>query len=125
MKLAQFLSAMIVCMVLNIAFVQTNARNNDNLIYNSTEENGQVVEETVYKNNEGQLVNFMKYAYTRDAEGRVLTQENLKWINGAWTKTVALHYSYAGKQMTTTYHKWNNKTQAYVIVPEMTMTVDQ
>ncbi len=125
MKVAQFLSAMMVCMVLNIAIVQLNARNNDNLIYNSTEENGQVVSETVYKNNEGQLVNYMKYAYTRDAEGRILTQENLKWTNGTWNKTIALHYSYAGKQMTTTYHKWNTKAGEYVLVPEMTVTVDQ
>ncbi|KAB5004397.1 DUF3836 domain-containing protein, partial [Bacteroides thetaiotaomicron] len=35
-----------------------------------------------------------------------------------------INYTYEGKTVTTNYYKWNNKKRAYVLVPEMTVTMD-
>ena len=35
-----------------------------------------------------------------------------------------INYTYEGKTVTTNYYKWNAKKQAYVLVPEMTVTMD-
>ena len=35
-----------------------------------------------------------------------------------------MRYSYQGKSITTTYYKWNNRKKDYILVPEMTVTID-
>ena len=42
----------------------------------------------------------------------------------AWEKDLRINYTYEGKTVTTNYYKWNAKKQAYVLVPEMTVTMD-
>ena len=39
-------------------------------------------------------------------------------------KDLRINYTYEGKTVTTNYYKWNAKKQAYVLVPEMTVTMD-
>ena len=39
-------------------------------------------------------------------------------------KNLRINYIYEGKTVTTNYYKWNTKKRAYVLVPEMTVTMD-
>lgn len=39
-------------------------------------------------------------------------------------KDLRIQYAYKGKTVTTNYYKWNTKKRAYVLVPEMTVTMD-
>lgn len=103
-----------------------SAEKKNHLIYNSTEENGLTTEQTVYKADGNMLVNYMKYSYKYDEQNRVSEREALKWNANAqaWVKDMCIHYAYQGKSMTTTYYKWNNKKEQYVLLPEMTVTMD-
>ena len=68
----------------------------------------------------------MKYNYKYDDNKRMIESEALKWNNSkdAWEKDLRINYTYEGKTVTTNYYKWNAKKQAYVLVPEMTVTID-
>ena len=72
------------------------------------------------------LANYMKYNYKYDDNKRMIESEALKWNNSkdAWEKDLRINYTYEGKTVTTNYYKWNAKKQAYVLVPEMTVTMD-
>lgn len=41
-----------------------------------------------------------------------------------WENDLRICYAYQGKSITTTYYKWNSKQKAYVLVPDMTVTMD-
>ena len=55
-----------------------------------------------------------------------IESETLKWnsTKEEWEKDLRINYTYEGKTVTTNYYKWNNKKRAYVLVPEMTVTMD-
>lgn len=38
--------------------------------------------------------------------------------------SLRITYTYEGKTVTTNYYKWNSKKNAYILVPEMTVTMD-
>ena len=103
-----------------------SAENKSQLIYNSTEENGLTVGQTVYKAEGNTLTNYMKYNYKYDEQNRVSEREALKWnaVTRSWVNDMCIRYAYQGKSMTTTYYKWNNKKEQYVLLPEMTVTMD-
>lgn len=103
-----------------------SAENKSQLIYNSTEENGLTVGQTVYKAEGNTLTNYMKYNYKYDEQNRVSEREALKWnaVTRTWVNDMCIRYAYQGKSMTTTYYKWNNKKEQYVLLPEMTVTMD-
>lgn len=103
-----------------------SAENRSQLIYNSTEENGMTVEQIVYKAKNDMLTNYMKYNYKYDEQSRVSEREALKWNTASqiWENDMCIRYAYQGKSMTTTYYKWNNQKGEYVLVPEMTVTMD-
>ena len=96
------------------------------LVYNPVEENGVMVGQTVYKMNGSTLANYMKYNYKYDDNKRMIESETLKWnsTKEEWEKDLRINYTYEGKTVTTNYYKWNNKKRAYVLVPEMTVTMD-
>lgn len=113
--------------VLFVVSIAASARVFDGqLIYNPIEENGMMVGQTVYKKDGNTLANYMKYNYKYDDQKRMVESETLKWnvVKEQWENDLRIEYAYSGKTVTTTYYKWNNKKNAYVLVPEMTVTMN-
>ena len=108
------------------SFVASTRSYDGQLVYNPVEENGVRVGQTVYKMNGSTLANYMKYNYKYDDNKRMIESETLKWnsTKEEWEKDLRINYTYEGKTVTTNYYKWNNKKRAYVLVPEMTVTMD-
>ena len=119
MKAKVSLKTVIVSALLLVCGLNASADNKSNLIYNSEEVNGMKVAETVYKMDGNTLANYMKYNYKYDDQNRMTESEALKWnsTKNTWGKD-------QGKTMTTTYYKWNNKKSEYILVPEMTVIMD-
>lgn len=127
MKAKVFFNAAVLTVVLFLSSFTTSARNYDgNLIYNPEEVNGVMVGQTVYKMEGNSLANYMKYNYKYDDNKRMIESETLKWNSqkNKWENNLRINYTYAGKTVTTNYYKWNKKEKAYVLVPEMTVTMD-
>lgn len=126
MKAKVSLKTVIVSTLLLVCGINLSADNKSNLIYNAEEANGMKVAETVYKMDGGTLANYMKYNYKYDDQKRVTEREAQKWslVDNCWTNDMCIRYAYKGKSMTTTYYKWNNKKKEYVLVPNMTVTMD-
>ena len=85
-----------------------------------------MVGQTVYKMEGSALANYMKYNYKYDEQNRMIESEALKWdaVREEWKQDMVIRYAYQGKSVTTTYYKWNKKQKDYVLVPEMTVTMD-
>ena len=111
------LKTLILFSFLFVCGMNVSADNKSNLIYNSEEVNGMKVAETVY---------YMKYNYKYDDQNRMTESEAMKWnaVKNTWTNDMCIRYAYQGKSVTTTYYKWNNKKGTYVLIPEMTITMD-
>ena len=126
MKAKVSLKTVIVSVLLLVCGLNASADNKSNLIYNSEEKDGVMVGQTVYKMDGGTLANYMKHSYKYDDQKRMTESETMKWNSGknAWENDLRVCYAYQGKTLTTTYYKWNNKQKAYVLVPEMTVTMD-
>lgn len=97
-----------------------------NLIYNSEEVDGLKVAETVYKMEGTSLINYMKYSYSYDEQKRMTESKAMKWNSNrnTWENDICMRYTYEGKTVTTEYYKWNNKKKDFILVPEMTVTMD-
>ena len=119
-----FSTLLVVAMML-IANVNIQAQNN--LIRNTEEKDGVIVTETVYKLDGGTLTNYMKHNYKYDENKQRTEDEALKWngVRDEWEKDLCIRYTYDEKSITTSYYKWNKKKKDYVIVPEMTITMDR
>ena len=126
MKAKVSLKTVIVSALLLVCGLNASADNKSNLIYNSEEKDGVMVGQTVYKMDGNTLANYMKYNYKYDDNKRMIESEALKWNSSKdeWEKDLRINYMYEGKTVTTNYYKWNAKKQAYVLVPEMTVTMD-
>ena len=127
MKTKVSLKMFVLSAALLVVSLATSARSYDGqLVYNPVEENGVMVGQTVYKMNGSTLANYMKYNYKYDDNKRMIESETLKWnsTKEEWEKDLRINYTYEGKTVTTNYYKWNNKKRAYVLVPEMTVTMD-
>lgn len=127
MKTKVSLKIFVLSVVLLMTSFFASARSYDGqLVYNPVEENGVMVGQTVYKMNGSTLANYMKYNYKYDDNKRMIESETLKWnsTKEEWEKDLRINYTYEGKTVTTNYYKWNNKKRAYVLVPEMTVTMD-
>ena len=127
MKAKVSLKMFVLSAALLIASFTASARNNDGqLIYNPIEENGMTVGQTVYKMDGNTLANYMKYNYKYDDQNRMTESEALKWNNtkNTWGNDMCIRYAYQGKTVTTTYYKWNSKKGEYILVPEMTVIMD-
>ena len=127
MKTKVSLKMFVLSVVLLMTSFVASARSYDGqLVYNPVEENGVMVGQTVYKMNGSTLANYMKYNYKYDDNKRMIEGETLKWnsTKEEWEKDLRINYTYEGKTVTTNYYKWNNKKRAYVLVPEMTVTMD-
>lgn len=127
MKTKVSLKMFVLSVVLLMTSFVASARSYDGqLVYNPVEENGVMVGQTVYKMNGSTLANYMKYNYKYDDNKRMIESETLKWnsTKNTWGKDMCIRYAYQGKTMTTTYYKWNNKKGEYILVPEMTVIMD-
>ena len=127
MKTKVSLKMFVLSVVLLMTSFGASARSYDGqLVYNPVEENGVMVGQTVYKMNGSTLANYMKYNYKYDDNKRMIESETLKWnsTKEEWEKDLRINYTYEGKTVTTNYYKWNNKKRAYVLVPEMTVTMN-
>ena len=126
MKAKVSLKTVIVSALLLVCGLNASADNKSNLIYNSEEKDGVMVGQTVYKMDGNTLANYMKYNYKYDDNKRMTESEALKWDSNKdeWVKNLRINYIYEGKTVTTNYYKWNAKKRAYVLVPEMTVTMD-
>ena len=127
MKTKVSLKMFVLSVVLLMTSFVASARSYDGqLVYNPVEANGVMVGQTVYKMNGSTLANYMKYNYKYDDNKRMIESETLKWnsTKEEWEKDLRINYTYEGKTVTTNYYKWNNKKRAYVLVPEMTVTMD-
>ena len=126
MKTKVFLKTALLSAVILFGSISTFAANKNNLIYNSEEKDGVMVGQTVYKMDGSTLANYMKYSYKYDDQQRMTESETMKWnsIKNAWENELRVYYTYQGKSLTTTYYKWNSKQKAYILVPEMTVTMD-
>lgn len=121
-----FKSATLVIVLLMSSLVASARSYDGNLIYNSEEKDGIMVGQTVYKMDDGTLSNYMKYSYKYDDSQRMTESETQKWNNhkNKWENDLRINYAYTGKTITTNYYKWSSKSDSYVLVPEMTVTMD-
>lgn len=127
MKAKVSLKMFVLSAVLLMVSLATSARSYDGqLIYNPVEENGMTIGQTVYKMDGNTLANYMKYNYKYDDSKRMVESEAMKWNSnkGEWQKDLRINYIYECKTVTTNYYKWNAKKQSYILVPEMTVTMD-
>ena len=118
-------STILMIAVLFIANLPMNAQNN--LIRNTEKKDGLIVSETVFKLEESTLTNYMKHNYKYDDNKQRIEDEAMKWnaVKEEWIKDLCIRYSYTEKSITTEYYKWNKKKKDYVLVPEMTITMDK
>ena len=117
--------AILVIAMLFIGNVTMNAQNG--LIRNTKEVDGLIVSETIFKMENDALINYMQHNYKYDENKQKIEDEALKW-NGSketWEKDLCIRYTYTEKSITTEYYKWNKKKKDYIIVPEMTITMDK
>lgn len=126
MRTNVFLKSVALSAVIMFSAIAASAANKNNLIYNSEEVNGVMVGQTVYKMDGGTLANYMKYSYKYDDQKRMTESKTMKWnsTKNTWENDLRINYTYQGKSLTTTYYKWSNKKNAYILVPEMTVTMD-
>lgn len=127
MKTTDFLKTVVFSAVLLVSSITISARNySNNLIYNSEEENGMLVGQTVYKKDGSSLSNYMKYNYKYDDKKRMIESQTMKWdINkNNWENDLLIRYTYKGNTVTTNYYKWNNRKNEFILAPEMTVTMD-
>lgn len=115
----------VIAFVANVTVFSANPDNN--LIYNAEEVNGVKVSETVYKMDGNMLTNYMKYNYKYDDNQRMTENVSQKWNNmkNRWENDLCIRYTYNNKSITTEYYKWNARKKDFILVPEMTITMDK
>lgn len=117
--------AILIIAMLFIGNVTMNAQNG--LIRNTEEVDGLIVSETIFKMEGEGLTHYMKHNYKYDENKQKIEDEAMKWnsTKETWEKDLCIRYTYTEKSITTEYYKWNKKKKDYIIVPEMTITMDK
>ena len=118
-------NAILIIAMLFIGNVTMNAQNG--LIRNTEEVDGLIVSETIFKMEGESLTHYMKHNYKYDESKQKIEDEAMKWnsTKETWEKDLCIRYTYTEKSITTEYYKWNKKKKDYVIIPEMTITMDK
>ena len=128
MKTRNLLRSLIVVVVAFVTNLTVSAAAWDNnLIYNAEEVNGLKVAETVYKKDGNTLTNYMKYSYKYNADNQMTESMSQKWNSGKnrWENDLCIRYIYDNKSVTTEYYKWDAKKKDFILIPEMTVTMDK
>lgn len=117
--------AILIIAMLFISNLSINAQNG--LIRNTEEVDGLIVSETIFKMEGEGLTHYMKHNYKYDENKQKIEDEAMKWnsTKETWEKDLCIRYTYTEKSITTEYYKWNKKKKDYIIVPEMTITMDK
>ena len=125
LNLMKIVIAVVVAFIANVTICASNPDNN--LIYNAEEVNGLKVAETVYKMDGNMLTNYMKYNYKYNENQQMTENMSQKWnsMKNRWDNDLCIRYTYDNKSITTEYYKWNAKKKTFVLVPEMTVTMDK
>ncbi|RHB19233.1 DUF3836 domain-containing protein, partial [Bacteroides fragilis] len=119
MKTTGFLKTVALSAVLLVSSVAVSARNYDNnLIYNSEEENGMLIGQTVYKKEGSSLANYMKYNYKYDDNKRMIESQTMKWnsYKNNWENDLLVRYTYEGKTITTNYYNLKSATKLFSVL---------
>lgn len=127
MEVKVFFRTIVLSTVLLVSSLAASAHSYDgNLIYNAEERDGLMIGQTVYKMDGSALANYMKYNYKYDNQQRMTESEAMRWNSNEkkWENDLRITYTYAGKSVTTNYSKWDSKKGAYILAPEMTVTMD-
>ena len=119
--------ALLGCTMMLIANPCFSATNQSKLIRNPEMKNDMLVSETIFKMEGSSLVKYMKHNYKYDDQKQRTEDESLKWnpTGERWENDLCIRYTYTEKTITTEYYKWNKKKKDYVLVPEMTITMDK
>lgn len=128
MKKMNLAKCVVVLVITFVASLSTYAaKMNNNLIYNAQEVNGLKVAETVYKKDGNMLTNYMKYNYKYNDNNQMTENMSQKWnVNkNYWENDLCIRYTYDNKSVTTEYYKWNSKKNDFILIPEMTVTMDK
>ena len=125
LNLMKIVIAVVIAFIANVTIYASTPDNN--LIYNAAEVNGMKVAETVYKMDGNMLTNYMKYNYKYDENKQMTENLSQKWnsTKNRWDNDLCIRYTYDSKSITTEYYKWNAKKKTFVLVPEMTVTMDK
>ena len=125
LNLMKIVIAVVIAFIANVTIYASTPDNN--LIYNAEEVNGMKVAETVYKMDGNILTNYMKYNYKYDENKQMTENLSQKWnsTKNRWDNDLCIRYTYDSKSITTEYYKWNAKKKTFVLVPEMTVTMDK
>ena len=127
MKKMNLAKCVVVLVITFVASLSTYAaKMNNNLIYNAQEVNGLKVAETVYKKDGNMLTNYMKYNYKYNDNNQMTENMSQKWnVNkNCWENDLCIRYTYDNKSVTTEYYKWNSKKNDFILIPEMTVTME-
>lgn len=127
MKAMNLIKTLLVIVTIFIANATLSAAKlNNNLIYNAEEVDGLKVAETVYKMDNNLLTKYMKYNYKYDANNQMTENLSQKWdsVDNCWVNDLKICYIYDSKSITTEYYKWNSKKGAFILIPDMTVTMD-
>ena len=128
MKTMNLLKTLLIVTIVSFTSMNAVARSAENhLVYNAEEVNGVKVSETVYKMDGSTLTQFMKYNYKYDANQQMTENLSQKWDSAAnnWVNNLKICYTYDNKGVTTEYYKWNSQKETFILVPEMTVTMDK
>lgn len=125
LKLVKIAIVVVIAFIANVTVYASNPDNN--LIYNAEEVNGLKVAETVYKMSGNMLTNYMKYSYKYDSNNQMTENVSQRWnsTKNRWENDLCIRYTYDNKSITTEYYKWNARKKTFVLVPEMTVTMDK
>ena len=85
------------------------------------------MQKTVYKKDGNMLTNYMKYNYKYNDNNQMTENMSQKWnVNkNCWENDLCIRYTYDNKSVTTEYYKWNSKKNDFILIPEMTVTMDK
>ena len=125
LNLMKIVIAVVIAFIANVTIYASTPDNN--LIYNAEEVNGMKVAETVYKMDGNMLTNYLKFNYKYDDNKQMTENLSQKWnsTKNRWDNDLCIRYTYDSKSITTEYYKWNAKKKTFVLVPEMTVTMDK
>ena len=127
-KVVQDICCLLYTSMLFIASLTISAaKPGDNLVHNTEEVNGVIISETVFKMDGNMLTNYMKHNYKYDTNQQRTEDESQKWNSNknCWENNLCIRYIHENKSITTEYYKWNSKKKEYILVPEMTVTMDK
>ena len=128
MKSMNLFKTLLIVVFVSFTSMNVAARSAENqLIYNAEEVNGVKVSETVYKMDGSTLTQFMKYNYKYNTDQQMTENLSQKWDarGNCWVNNLKICYTYDNKGVTTEYYKWNAKKKSFILVPEMTVTMDK